>query len=197
MIAKEPKVGHLFPLYFSQPQCSFLPFVSCNSAIVNFHIWRKRLGHPHSCVLHDLMKSGVLDNKISPSLSVVQFECNSCKLGKSKILPIPIHKSKVNQSCDMIHSDLWRIATVISQVIYKYFITFIDDYTCFTWVYFLHSKDEAFSVFKKFHAYVQTQFSSKIKILHSNNRGEYTSHSCRQITFYLKGHVLPHPNKMG
>ena len=88
------------------------------------------------------MKSGVLDNKISPSLSVVQFECNSCKLGKSKILPFPIHKSKINNPFDMIHSDLWGIAPIISHANYKYFMTFIDDYTRFTWVYFLRSKDE-------------------------------------------------------
>ena len=127
-------------------------------------------------VLHDLLKSCVLGNKISPSLSIVQFDCNSCKLGKSKILPFPIHKSKINNPFDMIHSDLWGIAPVISHANYKYFMTFIDDYTRFTWVYFLRSKDEV--CFKKIHAYVRIQFSSKIKILCSNNRGEgeYTSH---------------------
>ena len=57
-------------------------------------------------VIHDLLKSGVLGNKIFPSLSVVQFDCNSSKLGESKILPFSIHKSKVNQPFNMIHSDL-------------------------------------------------------------------------------------------
>ena len=87
MITKGPKVERLFPLYFSQPQCSFLPFVSCNLAIVNFQIWHKRLDHLNFYVLHDLLKSSVLGNKIFSSLSVIQFDCNSCKLGKSKILP--------------------------------------------------------------------------------------------------------------
>ena len=106
MITKGPKVGRLFLFYFSQARCSFPPFVSSESAIFNFQIWHKRLGHPNSYVLHDLLKSGVLGNKIFPSLSVVQFDCNSSKLGESKILPFSIHKSKVNQPFNMIHSDL-------------------------------------------------------------------------------------------
>ena len=77
----------------------------------------------------------------------------------------------------MIYSDLWGITPVISHANYKYFITFINDYTHFTWAYFLCSKDEAFSVLKNFHVYVRTQFSSKIKILHSDKGGGggYTS----------------------
>ena len=88
---KGPKVGCLFPLYSSLSPYFFMPLISCNSTIVNFQLWHKRLGHPNSNVLHELMKSRVLGNKDSPSFSVVQFDCNSCKLGKSKILSFPVH----------------------------------------------------------------------------------------------------------
>ncbi|CAL8083802.1 unnamed protein product [Prunus armeniaca] len=92
MIAKGPKVGRLFPLQF--PLSSFLPFVSCNFAHFDYRAWHKRLGHPNSNVLHDLLKSGFLGNKESPSLSAVQFYCNSCKLGKTPVLntssPAPV-----------------------------------------------------------------------------------------------------------
>ncbi|BBN69882.1 hypothetical protein Prudu_1222S000100, partial [Prunus dulcis] len=162
-----PKVGRLFPLQF--PLFSFSPFVSCNSAHVDYRAWHKRLGHPNSTVLHDLLKSGFLGNKESPSLSAVQFDCNSCRLGKSKTLPFPIHTPHVVQPFDLIHSDVWGMAPVTSHANYKYFVTFIDDYSRFTWIYFLHSKDEVFSVFKIFHAYIQTQFSAHIKILRSDN----------------------------
>ena len=54
MITKGPKVGLLFSLYSSLSSCSFLPFISCNSATVNFQLLHKHLGHPNSNVLHDL-----------------------------------------------------------------------------------------------------------------------------------------------
>ena len=120
-----------------------------------------------------MLKSGVLGNE---KLSSVQFDCNSCKLGKSKTLPFPIHTSSATRAFDLIHSDVWGMSPVVSHANYKYFVTFIDDYSRFTWIYFLLSKAEVLSTFKVFHAYVQTQFRANIKILRSDNGGEYTSH---------------------
>ena len=75
----------------------------------------------------------------------------------------------------MIHSDVWGISPIISHANYKYFVTFIDDYSKYTWIYFLRSKSEVFSVFKTFVAYIETQFSSNIKVLRSDSGGEYMS----------------------
>ena len=74
---------------------------------------------------------------------------------------------------DLIHSDVWGISPVISHVNFKYFVTFIDDFTKYTWIYFLHAKYEILSVFQQFTAYVETQFSSGIKIMRSDSGGEY------------------------
>ena len=48
---------------------------------------------------------------------------------------------------------------------YKYFVTFIDDFSRFTWIYFLRSKADVFSTFQAFVAFVENQFSAHIKIL--------------------------------
>ncbi|KAL6349688.1 hypothetical protein AAG906_041095 [Vitis piasezkii] len=45
----------------------------------------------------------------------------------------------------------------------KYFVTFIYDFSRFTWVYFLWAKAKVFSVFKRFPAFIETQFSASIK----------------------------------
>ena len=54
-------------------------------------------------------------------------------------------------------------------------MTFIDDYSRFTWIYFLRSKSEVFQAFKTFLAYVEIQFASVVKVLRSDSGGEYTS----------------------
>jgi len=51
---------------------------------------------------------------------------------------------------------------VVSHARYKYFVTFIDDYNCFTWIYFLQSKSEVFSMFEKFMTY-EIQFQTKFQ----------------------------------
>lgn len=181
MIARGPKIGRLFPLQFPLSSCVSAPFITCNVAHVDHQAWHKRLGHPNANVLHHLLNSGLLGNKKSTSLSAVQFDCNSCRLGKSKTLPFPTHTPNAVQPLDMIHSDVWGMAPVISHANFKYFVTFIDDYSRFTWIYFLHSKDEVFSVFKNFHAHIKTQFSANIKILRCDNGGEYMSHSFQEF----------------
>ena len=43
-----------------------------------------------------------------------------------------------------------------------------------TWVYFLKSKDEVFGKFKEFKALIENLYKRKVKILSSDNGGEYT-----------------------
>jgi hypothetical protein len=171
-IAKGPKVGRLFPLQsFSIPRSLS---IGC-FAITNSHLWHKKLGHPNSVILTHLMKHGYLNN--TNEFSSLSFDCAPCKLGKSKSLPFPLQGSRASTCFEIIHSDVWGISLVISHAHYRYFVTFIDDYSRFTWVYFLRSKAEVFSIFQTFVAYVETQFSTCVKILRSDSGGEYMSHA--------------------
>jgi transposase InsO family protein len=176
VIAKGPKHGRLFSLQIPAPR-NLPPFLSllCNKSRVSPEVWHKRLGHPNSRILSYLLKSGLLNNKEHFS-SAVFSDCATCKLGKSKILPFPSEGSKATHSFEIIHSDVWGISPTISHAQYKYFVTFIDDYSKYTWVYFLRHKSEVFPMFKLFLALVQTQFSATVKILRSDSGGEYMSH---------------------
>ena len=137
-------------------------------------LWHNRLGHPHSRTLLSLFKSGLLyDNKIS--LKDVFLNCSSCKMSKSKTLPFPISTSSSLHCFDLVHSDVWGIAPAPSHSHVKYFVTFIDDYSRFTWIYFLHAKSEVFATFKIFLAYVENHFSTSIKTLCTDSGGEYVS----------------------
>src|SRR4051812_25056485 len=56
-----------------------------------------------------------------------------------------------------------------------YFITFINDKSRMTFVYFLKQKDEVFEKFRNFKILVENQTDKQVKILRSDNGGEYTS----------------------
>ena len=172
ILAKGPKVGRLFPLHFSTSN-----FVALACTILNkqSEVWHTRLVHSNFVVLSHLVNSGFLGNKdqFSSHLSV---DCSTCNLGKSKSLSFPSHGSRAESCFDLIHSDVWGITPIITHAKYRYFVTFIDNYNKYTWIYFLRPKSEVFFVFQKFVAYVETQFSSRIKVLRSNSGGEYMSH---------------------
>lgn len=56
-----------------------------------------------------------------------------------------------------------------------YYVTFIDDFSRKTWIYLLKTKDEVFDKFQEFKAEVENLTGKKVKILRSDNGGEYTS----------------------
>ena len=70
----------------------------------------------------------------------------------------------------------------------KYELTFIDDFSRYCWVYFLKHKPEVFGLFKVFKALVENQSGRKIKVLRSDNGGEYVKFEfinyCADAAFY-------------
>jgi Reverse transcriptase (RNA-dependent DNA polymerase) len=56
---------------------------------------------------------------------------------------------------------------------YRYYVLFIDDYSRFTWIYFLHSKDELSHVFSIFKAQVENLFQTTIKTIRTDGGTEY------------------------
>ena len=57
----------------------------------------------------------------------------------------------------------------------EYFVTFTDDHSRKTWIYFLKTRDEVFNRFKEFKALVENLTGKRIKVLRSDNGGEYTN----------------------
>jgi transposase InsO family protein len=56
---------------------------------------------------------------------------------------------------------------------YVYYVSFIDDFSRNTWIYFLRKKSEVFDKFKEFKALVENQTKKKIKVLRTDNGGEF------------------------
>ena len=66
---------------------------------------------------------------------------------------------------DLIHSDICGPMSTRALSGAKYFVTFIEDHSRKTWIYFLKNKDEVFSQFKEFKALVENLTGKQIKVL--------------------------------
>ncbi|RVW45971.1 Retrovirus-related Pol polyprotein from transposon TNT 1-94 [Vitis vinifera] len=141
-------------------------------------LWHQRLGHPSESVF----------NKIHPSLPKGTDGCDICHYSKSTRLPFNLSLSKSSEMFELVHSDVWGPFS-LSIDGFKYFVTFIDDFSKVTWVYLLKSKSEVFECFKDFHRLVITHFSAHIKTLRTDNGTEYTSHNMKN---YLISHGIVH-----
>lgn len=87
----------------------------------------------------------------------------------------------------MVHSDVCGKMNVKSLGGAEYFLTFIDDNTCYVWVYPLKHKDEVFDQFLQWKAKVEK--SSGRKFLRTYDGGEYMS---AKFEDYLKAEGVRH-----
>jgi len=74
---------------------------------------------------------------------------------------------------NLIHSDIGELNGELTRGGKRYFLTFIDDYSRYTYVYLLRTKDESFQKFKEYKSVVENQKDKKIKIIRSDRGGEY------------------------
>ena len=153
----------------------FFPQKVCNSVkLSQSHLWHSRLGHPNSQILRHVLHNNGMSSPNSVNLA---NSCIHCFHGKMHRLPFPSSRFAATSPFELVHTDLWGLAPLDSINGYKYYIIFVDHFTCFTWMYLLTNKSEVNSKFVMFHAMIKTQFSSTIKTLRSDGGGEFTSKS--------------------
>jgi hypothetical protein len=135
-------------------------------------IWNRRIAHINYKSLPYVRKvvTGLPEFKVDH-----EGVCKGCAQGKNIKNPFPKSDTKVEGILELIHSDVCGPMSSTSLSGYVYYVSFIDDYSCKTWVYFLKSKDEVLEKFKEFKALVENLFERKTNILRLDNGGEYTS----------------------
>jgi histone deacetylase 1/2 len=90
-------------------------------------LWHRRLGHPSSVVVRQVLR----DNNIQFSESEKESVCDACQKAKSHQLPYPTSSSVSTFPLELVFSDVWGPA-LGSVGRYKYYVSFIDDYSKFT-----------------------------------------------------------------
>jgi histone deacetylase 1/2 len=108
-------------------------------------LWHRRLGHPSSVVVHQVLR----DNSIPFSESNKESVCDACQMAKSHQLPYPKSTSVSTSPLELVFSDVWGPASE-SFGRFKYYVSFIDDYSKFTWIYLLKNKSDVFQKFRDF-----------------------------------------------
>ncbi|KAJ0599629.1 putative RNA-directed DNA polymerase [Helianthus annuus] len=174
----------MFPLH---PE-SDLQF-AMNMAIYNTsHLWHKRYGHVNIDTLIDMGNKELVVGL--PKMKKDDNVCEGCISGKQARKPF--QKKTTWQSSEplqLVHSDICGPMRTESIGGCRYFITFIDDYTRKTWVYFLKFKSEALNYFKIFKALNEKQSNHLVKTLRTDRGGEYCSKLSQD---YLKLNGIRH-----
>jgi hypothetical protein len=125
--------------------------------------WYTCLGHHNVHKINTLAKN----NFIAISYSTLD-PCSSCKLGKFLRVPLTCVPHHSTAPFDIVFSDGWGPTLVSSSLGHKFFVLFIDDFTRYTWIYFLKNKSEVFNIFLQFEKMIERKFNTKIRAFHSD-----------------------------
>ena len=168
LVASETPLSMFFVVeYDVKNKTSCLPSATndCvnSKCLLSIFVLHQRFGHLNSRILTHVIQSCssfkfVNKNKVNDSY-------DACKVGKMHKLHFPASETKTNHSLEIIHTDLWRPILVISVQGYRYYVSFVDEYTRFTWIFPLKTKDKKLFVFKIFKTQVEKQFKRSIKCL--------------------------------
>jgi hypothetical protein len=112
---------------------------------------------------------------VEPKSQLVDF-CTPCLAGKQHRDPFPL--ASENRSTELlgrIHSDVHGPLQTQTPDGFRYWVTFVDDYSRYKEVYLLKHKSDAFSAFKTFVAKAERKLERKVKELRDDKGGEYIS----------------------
>lgn len=142
----------------------------CNSVYViesSLSLWHARLSHVNFRSLRFMAKNGLISYKHDE-----HDKCEICIQAKMTKQPFP-RAERNSDLLQLIHSDVCELNGLLTRGGNGYFITFIDDYSKYTYIYLMRNKDEVFDKFKLYKSLVENQKEKRIKILRSDRGGEY------------------------
>ena len=115
--------------------------------------------------------------KLCPQfLSLSSLDCESCQFAKHhRLSSHPRVNKQAGAPFELVHSDVWGPCPVVSPIGFRYFVTFVDDYSQTTWLYLMKNRSELFSHFSAFCAEIKTLFHTSVQNLRSDNAKEYYS----------------------
>ncbi|GJW34462.1 retrovirus-related pol polyprotein from transposon TNT 1-94 [Tanacetum coccineum] len=151
-----------------------------NASKTKSWLWHRRLSHLNFGTINHLAIHGLVRG-----LPKLKFEkdylCSACAMGKSKKKP---HKPKFEETNPeklyLLHMDLCGSMRVASFNGKKYILFIVDDYSQFTWVKCLRSKDEASDFIIKFLKMIQLRLKAHVRRIKTYNGAKFVNQTLRE-----------------
>lgn len=156
--------------------------------------WHSKLGYPPVPIVTQILKQCNVPFSRNENFSL----CTSSQLGKMHQLPFPTSHTKYSAPFQLIFADVWGPAHKLSSNGSRFYVSFVDAYTRYTWIYFLKLKSEVHKIFQIFHRHILVQFKTHIQILQTD--GGVNSKACnpsfKPMVSNTDLHALIHHSRM-
>ncbi|GKC20374.1 putative ribonuclease H-like domain-containing protein [Tanacetum coccineum] len=145
------------------------------------NLWHRRLGHINFKNMNKLVR-GNLVRGLPSKIFENDHSCVACQKGKQ-------HKASckaklvnsISKPLHMLHMDLFGPTNVKSLMKKSYCLVVTDDFSRFSWVFFLATKDETSGILKTFITEIENQLDYKVKVIRSDNGTEFKNSVMNQF----------------
>nr|GEU73435.1 retrovirus-related Pol polyprotein from transposon TNT 1-94 [Tanacetum cinerariifolium] len=136
-------------------------------------LWHIHLSHLNFDTINLLLKNDIVIGL--PKLKFIKDHlCSSCELGKAKRKSFQIKTTPSSKRwLQLLHMDLYGPMRVESINGRKYVLVIVDDYSRYTWTYFLRSKDETPKVLIDFLRLVQRGLHAQVRTVRTDKGTEF------------------------
>nr|GEV33211.1 hypothetical protein [Tanacetum cinerariifolium] len=165
--------SNLYTIALNEVASNSLTCLLAKASFFQSWLWHQRLSHLNFATINNLVK-----NNFVQGLPKMKFEkdhlCSACEQGK---IHRKHHKSKMafasNKPLHLLHMDFCGPMHVQCINGNRYVLVVVDDYSWYTWVLFLHSKDEASEVIISFIKKTQVNLQIQVQRIRTDNGTEF------------------------
>ncbi|GJX01708.1 putative ribonuclease H-like domain-containing protein [Tanacetum coccineum] len=152
-----------------------------NATIYESKLWHRRLGYVNFKNINKLVK-GHLVRGLPSKVFVNDHTCVACKKGKQHKASCKAKLERtIKKPLELLHIDLFGPVLVESINKKKYCLVVTDDFSKFSWVFFLATKDETNEILYKFITCLENQLNHKVKIIRSDHGTEFKNHAMNEF----------------
>ncbi|GKA49409.1 putative ribonuclease H-like domain-containing protein [Tanacetum coccineum] len=151
---------------------------------VSLPLWKCQkvwLGHVNFKTMNKLVK-GNLVRGLPSKIFDNDHTCVACQKGKQHKASCKAKlMSSISQPLQMLHMDLFGPTSVRSINHKTYCLVVTDDFSRFSWVFFLASKDETSGILKRFITEIENQLNHKVKVIRCDNGTEFKNREMNEF----------------
>ncbi|GKA82623.1 putative ribonuclease H-like domain-containing protein [Tanacetum coccineum] len=145
------------------------------------NLWHRRLGHINFKTMNKLVR-GNLVRGLPSKIFENNHTCVACQKGKQHKASCKTKTvSSISQPLQMLHMDLFGPTFVKSLMKKMYCLVVTDDYSRFSWVFFLATKDETSEILKTFITGIENLIDLKVKVIRCDNGTEFKNKVMNQF----------------
>nr|GEU47957.1 hypothetical protein [Tanacetum cinerariifolium] len=144
-------------------------------------LWHRRLGNLNFKTINKLVKGNLVRGFPSKIFKNDQ-SCVACQKGKQYNASCKTKvENSINTPLNLLHMDLFgpTFVKILNKMMYCLVVT--DDYSRFTWVFFLGTKDETSGTLKSFITRVENLMNLRVKVIRCDNENEFKNREMNQF----------------